>query len=132
MVKEAGTLSQNEHNPLQTVLVVEDDVHIGAFLIEAITQETPYDALLDGSGAEALETVKSLKPGLLVLDYHLPGINGLQLYDRLHAIKELAHVPAIMVSAVLPEQELKQRKIIGIKKPFELDTLLDAIDQLVA
>src|SRR6266516_2589738 len=123
---------KQEQRQTRTILIVEDDEAIGAFLMETIAQETSYQFALATHSMQALQLAPELKRILFILNYHLPGINGLQLYDRLHAIKELAHVPAIMVSAVLPEQELKHRKIIGIKEPFELDTLLDAIDQLVA
>jgi hypothetical protein len=59
-------------------------------------------------------------------------MQGLDLYDRLHAIKELEHVPAIIVSAVLPKRELEQRNLIGINKPFDMDRLLDAIEHVLA
>jgi CheY-like chemotaxis protein len=52
------------------------------------------------------------------LNYHLPGMNGIQLFDRLHAIQELAHVPAIMLSAVLPEQEVNQPTWLALPNPL--------------
>ncbi len=91
-------------------------------LLETITQLTPYQLVLATHSVQALHMVKDVKPVLFILDYHLPMMNGIELYDRLHAIKELEHVPAMMVSAVLPERELQARHIIGIHKPFELST----------
>jgi len=115
----------------RTVLVVEDDAHIGAFLIEAITQETPHHAILVPTGAEALQVVQQVKPELLILDFHLPGMNGLELYDHIHAIPGLQQVPAIMMSARLPRAELEKRAIIGINKPFELDDFLQTVHDLL-
>src|SRR5206468_13004933 len=112
--------------------VVEDDEAIGAFLIETIEQETPYQYVLATQSQQALQLAQEIKPILFILNYHLPGMNGLQLYDRLHAIGGLAHVPAIMISAVLPEQEVNQRNMVGITKPFDLSLLLDTIEQLLA
>ncbi len=120
-----------ERDSLHTVMIVEDDVHIGAFLVEAITGETPYHALLVANGIEALETVKHLKPSLMILDYHLPGIDGLELYDRVHAMPEMRQIPAIMMSARLPQRELEQREIVGINKPFDLDDFLQQIKNLL-
>jgi len=120
-----------EHDSLHTVMIVEDDVHIGAFLVEAITGETPYHALLVVNGIEALETVKHLKPSLMILDYHLPGIDGLELYDRVHAMPEMRQIPAIMMSARLPQRELEQREIVGINKPFDLDDFLQQVKNLL-
>lgn len=128
MSKEIETA---ERDSLHTVMIVEDDVHIGAFLVEAITGETPYHALLVANGIEALETVKHLKPSLLILDYHLPGIDGLELYDRVHAMPEMRQIPAIMMSARLPQRELEQREIVGINKPFDLDDFLQQIKDLL-
>jgi DNA-binding response OmpR family regulator len=131
MPKETETLSSEGQDSLRTVMIVEDDVHIGAFLVEAITDETPYHALLVANGAEALETVKQLKPSLMILDYHLPGIDGLELYDRVHSMSEMQQVPAIMMSARLPQRELEQRSIIGINKPFDLDDFLQRVKSLL-
>src|SRR5947207_9198970 len=123
---------QQEQRQTRTILVVEDDEGIGAFLIETIVQETPYQFVLATHSLQAYQLAQKIKPILFILNYHLPGMNGIQLYDRLHAIQELAHVPAIMLSAVLPEQEVNQRHMVGITKPFDLSLLLDAIEQLLA
>ena len=128
MSKETETA---EHESLHTVMIVEDDVHIGAFLVEAITGETPYHALLVANGIEALETIKHLRPSLIILDYHLPGIDGLELYDRVHAMPEMQQIPAIMMSARLPQRELEQREIVGINKPFDLDDFLEQVKSLL-
>jgi len=121
-----------EQRQASTILIVEDDVSIGKFLIEAIQQETPYQFVLTSDGLEALQIAEKIKPRLLILNYHLPHMNGIELYDRLHALEELEDVPTIMMSAVLPEQEVKQRSIIGIKKPFDLGILLNTIEGLLA
>src|SRR5260370_19794973 len=131
MPREVEKSSHEERNALPTVMIVEDDVHIGAFLVEAITQETPYYALLLTNGDEALAKLKNLKPSLLILDYHLPGINGLELYHQIHAMPDLKQIPAIMMSARLPRRELEQRTIVGINKPFELDDFLLTVKNLL-
>ncbi|MFL5663235.1 MAG: response regulator [Ktedonobacteraceae bacterium] len=125
-------LQHQEQSQRSAILVVEDDAAIGAFLTELISQETPYQFVLVTDGWQALDVVQEVKPILFLLNYQLPGMHGLDLYDRLHAIKELAHVPAIIVSAVLPKRELEQRKLIGITKPFDMDRLLDAIEHVLA
>lgn len=120
-----------ECDPLRTVMIVEDDVDIGTFLVEAITQETPYYALLLADGNEALTKLRNLKPNLLILDYHLPGISGLELYDQIHAMPDFQQIPAIMMSARLPRRELELRAIVGINKPFELDDFLQMVKNLL-
>ena len=128
--------SQEEHmvkeGEEKTILVVEDDVDIGLFLISALSEDSAYHTLLVPDGMRALDVVSEVKPSLLILDYHLPRIDGLEVYDRMHTVKELREIPSIMISANLPERELAKRSIIGIKKPFELDEFLELVEKLLA
>jgi len=116
---------------LKMILLVEDDSNIGEVLVQAITQETSYLATLVPNGFEALKMVDGIKPSLFILDYQLPRMNGIELYDKLHAIETLANVPAIMMSAGLPDKELEKRKILGMNKPIDLDDFLQTIDQFL-
>src|SRR5215469_1381859 len=117
---------------IKTILVVEDDADIGSFLVQAISQETAHHALLVTDGFQALKTVHDLQPNLLIIDYQLPHMNGVELYDQLTAQTGLGAFPTIILSARLPAQEIAKRKIVGMKKPFELQELLDSIEKLLA
>lgn len=116
---------------VKTVLLVEDDVNIGEVLVQAIMQETPHFAILAADGFEALNTVQNIRPNLFILDYHLPRMNGIELFDHLHAMETLEHVPAIMISARLPEKELARRNMQGMNKPIDLDEFLQRIEELL-
>ncbi len=118
--------------PAKTILVVEDDELIGVFLSEAISQETAYHSLLVSDGFEALRVMHDIKPSLVLLDYRLPKMNGVELYDQLHAREGLETVPAIVLSANLPLHELTKRGLVGLKKPFDLDQLLRTIEKTIA
>jgi len=132
MTQSEEQTSTEAHVQVKTVLVVEDDMYIGEVLVQAILQETSFLAILVQSGDEALNTVKGIKPNLFILDYQLPRMNGIELYDQLHANTELEHVPALMISAQLPIKELKKRKIKGMNKPLDLDEFLQTIEQFLA
>jgi DNA-binding response OmpR family regulator len=121
MTNEAGSLT------VKAVLIVEDDQGIGSFILHTNLNKTSHHAILVNDGHRAIETVKNIVPNLFVLDYHLPFMNGIELYDRLHARKELEHVPALLMSAHLLKGEAKKRKITCLEKPFELDDLLKII-----
>ena len=116
---------------VKTVLVVEDDTGIGNFLVQAILQETPYQAMLVADGFQAIKAVTNIRPSLFILDYQLPRMNGIELYDQLHATKGLEHIPAMVISARLPRQEIEKRKIIAMSKPLELDDFLNTIEKLL-
>ena len=117
---------------IKTILVVEDDEDIGSFLVQAISQETAHHALLVSDGFQALKTIHELKPSLLIIDYQLPHMNGIELYDRLSTVNGLETPPTIMMSARLPAHEIAKREIVGMKKPFELQELLNSIEKLLA
>lgn len=117
---------------VKTILVVEDDADIGSFIVQAILQETSHYALLVTDGFQCLKTIHDLKPDLIIIDYQLPHMNGIELYDRLIDIENLKACSTIMVSARLPTQEIVKRKIVGMKKPFELLDLLNTIERLLA
>jgi len=125
---------QSDPSELKTVMIVEDDAGIGNFLVQAIQQETPYQAVLATDGFQALKMLHTLKPDLLILDYSLPGMNGLEVYDQVHANKELEHIPVLIITAetLRVQKEVKARQISLLQKPFDLSELLAAIDQLFA
>ncbi len=132
MTQSDEQISPEAHAQVKTILLVEDDMYIGEVLVQAITQETPFIAILVQSGDEALNTVKGIKPNLFILDYQLPRMNGIELYDELHGNTELEQVPALMISAQLPIKELKKRNIKGMNKPLDLDEFLQTIEQFLA
>jgi CheY-like chemotaxis protein len=121
-----------EEAETKIIFIVEDDADVGEFLIEAIKILTPYQVLLAHDGFQALKMVKTLKPDLFVLDYLLPGMNGLELYDHFRATEALEQVPTLFMSANMPEKEAEKRHAAYIKKPFEFEDLLQLIEQLLA
>lgn len=122
---------QGEQKSQKMILLVEDDANIGEVLTQAINQETPYKALLVADGLEALQAIQEIQPSLFILDYQLPHMNGIDLYDKLQTIESLVHVPAIMMSARLPQKELDKRNILGMNKPIDLDEFLQTIEDLL-
>ena len=116
---------------MKTILTVEDDADIGALLATVISEETPYQLLLAIDGYRAMSLIGNIHPDLLLLDYGLPGMNGLELYDKLHGTRGLEKVPCIMISANLPKQEIEKRLIMGLSKPIELDELVDMITNIL-
>ncbi len=126
------TTVPKERQAEKTILIVEDDESIGDFLSLAIAQETPYQVVLVNDGPHALQAAQSFHPALLITDYWLPGLNGLELFERMRSCQELEELSALLISANLPKRELKQQGVIGIEKPFDLDMLLQTIARLLS
>jgi len=131
MSEHQNRATSEAHTTVKTILVVEDDRSIASFFVEAIKQETSHQALFAFDGHRALKMLHDLKPDLIVLDYGLPHMNGLELYDHIHAIKEFEHIPALLISARPPLEEAKKRKLLCLKKPVELAELLQTIEKLL-
>ena len=133
-------LDNQGHTPIEmpetakTILIVEDDEDIGEFLTLAISQMAHKVAFVSTTSATALEVVRHVKPNLLLLDYRLDEMNGVELYDHIHAIEGFETVPAIVMSASLGrfQQEIEQRHLSGLEKPFSLDELSQAIEQALS
>ena len=125
--------SQQDYSTVKTILVVEDDEDIASVIVQALLLETPHEALSVSDGFQALKVVRSLKPSLFLLDYNLPRMTGIELYDQLHAMEELKDVPAILFTAHPSGKiDAKEREITCIDKPFDLAEMLQAIEnQLV-
>jgi len=124
--------SQGKRAAMKTILIAEDDAAIGELLVQVIAQETPHRAILVADSSRAFNIIEHIKPDLFLLDYHLPGMNGIELYDRLHATEGLAHIPAILLTAGVLEHNFRRRKLVGMSKPVELNKLLDLIEELLA
>ena len=134
MTRDTEQLARESQATSKTILLVEDDPNISSFLVEAIAQETPYRAIVASDSNAALKLVRHFTPCLFILDYGLPGMNGIELYDRLHLNQEFAPIPAILITAnrSVPQQQIRQRQLITFLKPFELDSFLDTIETLLA
>jgi CheY-like chemotaxis protein len=121
-----------EHSPRKTILFVEDDAEIGSLFFQVLVEETTYEVVLATHPLEALSIVKDLTPVLFILNYQLPVMDGLQLWDQLHAQRGLEQIPTLMISATLPQQQaLDSRGIIALEKPVDLDTFLATIHTLI-
>jgi CheY-like chemotaxis protein len=83
-------------------------------------------------GLQAQAWIHAHPPDLIILDYLLPGMNGLTLYDALRREEVGATIPIIMTSANLSQKERDERNLLFLPKPFELDAFLSLVEsQLV-
>src|SRR6266849_3219919 len=103
-----------------TILIVEDDEDVGEFLQQVIDEETPYHTTVVHDGPRALEKAQQIHPCLLLLD------------DRLQSMDEMRGVPAIMMSAILPGEELQRRGIYQLRKPMDLGNVIRMITHALA
>jgi CheY-like chemotaxis protein len=118
----------------KVVLIVDDDLEIGDVLQRIITENTNYQTVWIAESDLALAAAHQFRPSLILLDYMLPIMDGLKLYDRMQEIEAIRGVPVVLISALatLPFEALRERGIYLLRKPFELTDLLDIVAQLLA
>jgi DNA-binding response OmpR family regulator len=79
------------------VFLVEDDEAYAEFIKKSL--RTKYQIYSFLTGEECLVTMKSISPDVLILDYHLPGITGIELYEQIKDQLD-SKVKVIMMSAI--------------------------------
>jgi signal transduction histidine kinase/ActR/RegA family two-component response regulator len=119
--------------PLQ-VLYVEDN-RINAMLFEEALR--PYEQLaltVAEDGQSALNLVAQSAPEVLVLDAHLPDMDGLALLNALRAVPGLTDVPAYMCSADAMPEDIARAKAAGFSgywtKPIDIRQITTELTQL--
>lgn len=121
-----------QQTEIKKILVVEDDQSIAEVICGVLTEMPLCEVMLASSPAEALKLVEASTPSVCLLDYNLPHMNGIELYDHICTIEGMENIPALIMSANLPQQAIRRRKLAAISKPFDLDTLLQILERLLA
>jgi len=118
-----------------TILVADDETHI-LNVVSLKLRNAGYRVLTACDGQEALEIARRDHPDLLITDYHMPLLSGLELCRRLRQDPSTADIPAIMLTARgyhLEEQETRQSGIrCMLSKPFSPRHLLLTVTEMVA
>lgn len=122
----------NKDGVIKNILIVEDNPILGNLLLEILQEETTYQSYLVSSGESALNMLSTITPALFLLDYHLPGMNGLELADHLRHQEGGKLCPILLMSAELPQGNGALDHLKTLQKPFDLEVLLQLIAELLA
>lgn len=116
--------------PEPVVLVVEDDAAQREVLAYNIRAEG-YQVETVETGDEALERVRLEAPDLVVLDWMLPNVSGIEICRQLKVSRETREIPVIMLSARSEEEDRVRGLETGaddyIVKPYSVGELLARI-----
>jgi len=110
-----------------TVLVVDDDPDIIDFL-EAALEDAGY-LVLASVGAESLGVAHELHPDVILLDINMPGMNGVEVSQRLRDNPVTADIPIVVMSAQDRLQATGPLMPVNdrLSKPFDLARLYEVI-----
>jgi len=118
-------ISEAIEQPAMTILVVEDNEHVGAF-VETLLSELGHQVRLATSGEEALELARDRRFDIVLSDVVMPGMGGLKLAEMLK--REQPDLPVVLATGY--SQEITDSGSGGrpvILKPYRLATLSEAL-----
>src|SRR5258707_14245371 len=119
-------------NTVPRVLLIEDDVGAAAALRRVLADEG-YDMVCEARGDTGLAHAEAEVFDLVITDLKLPGLNGLDLVQRLHTAKP--RLPIILMTAHGTTETAIEATKLGaydyLLKPFEMEELLDLVARAV-
>lgn len=117
------------------IVVVDDEAHI-RHIVSMKLRNAGFEVLTASDGEEALELCNSEKPDLLITDYQMPLLSGLELCQKLRASEATREIPVVMLTARgfdLDPSETAQTGIAAVmSKPFSPREVLEKVNQLLA
>lgn len=117
-----------------TIMIVEDEADL-ALMMRYNLEAEGFRVMAALSGDEAAELMRETVPDLILLDWMLPGLSGIELCRRWRAREETARVPIIMLTARGEEEERVRGLATGaddyVVKPFSIPELLARINALL-
>ncbi len=109
------------------VLIAEDDL-VSSRLLEIYLDKWGYDVLVAGDGNEAWEAIQDPEaPNLVISDWMMPNMDGLELCRKIRQMKRSAYVYFIILTTKVRKEDLIEGLVAGaddfLTKPFNKDEL---------
>lgn len=126
-----STIEKILRRKAETVLVVDDEPEV-LELVRQFLADEKINVRTAENGLKALDSLKGMIPDLILLDLVMPGMDGLQVINRLRKTEEWAEIPVIIITAkTLDEQERlflnKRVEAIITKEGMSIDVVLKEI-----
>lgn len=117
-----------------TILVVDDESHI-VHVVSLKLRNAGYRVVTAADGEEGLEAALREAPDLVITDYQMPVMSGLELCEGLRKHEATARTPALMLTARgfgLSDEALAGARVSGVlTKPFSPREVLGEVQRLI-
>jgi two-component system alkaline phosphatase synthesis response regulator PhoP len=115
-------------------LIVDDEIHI-IQVVAIKLRNNGFEVVTANDGQEALEAALEHKPDVIVTDYQMPVMDGLELIENLRKQEQTAQIPVIMLTArdfSIEPETIEQLKISAcLSKPFSPRELLEKVEEVI-
>ncbi len=115
---------------MTTILIVEDDEDLRRIMRWGLEAEG-FEVACAADGRQALEAVFRLRPDLVVLDWELPVLNGIEVCTLVRSAEHSVDIPVVMVTGRYEADDIRRGIEAGadayVTKPFAVETLADQI-----
>jgi DNA-binding response OmpR family regulator len=117
------------------VLVVEDDVDIQELVVSLLTR-AGYEVLAEGNGDAGLAAALTQQPALVILDWMMPGLSGVEVCRAMRADARAKDIAVLMLTSKAQEADIDQAFTAGaddyMVKPFRGRELVSRVQTLTA
>ena len=118
----------------QMVLVIEDD-ELNQKLVKEILRVGNYRSIEAMDAETGIQLARRHKPDLILMDVHLPKMDGLSATRLIKSDEDLKQIPIVALTALAMPEDLGKALEAGcddyVTKPFRIKDLLKTIDQLL-
>jgi CheY-like chemotaxis protein len=116
------------------VLVVDDEIHI-VHVVAIKLRNNGFEVLSADNGAQAFDLACEEKPDVIVTDFQMPIMTGLELVEKLRQCETTKDIPVIMLTArnfAISQEQQKDLQIAQcLSKPFSPRELLGHIEDVL-
>ena len=110
-----------------SVLIVDDEITTRAILKARLGQKEGYDIFEASNGTEALEKALKNQPDVIVLDWKMPDLTGIEVLKELREKRETQDIPVIMLTSKKlvsdVEEAFESGALAFIAKPLDLQQI---------
>jgi CheY-like chemotaxis protein len=116
--------------PAEKILIIDDERSI-VKLLRHVLDGSDYKTEAAYTGADGLKKVGSLQPNLIILDVHMPEMDGWQVLEGVRSSEKTKDIPVIMLTEKNMMSDIEKADKLGVQgyvtKPFTVERVLSRV-----
>lgn len=118
---------------MTTILIVDDEYFIADILGYALEDEG-FMVVRASNGQRGLEVLERERPALIITDFMMPVMDGLEFAKAVRALPSVNHLPIILISGAQAHIGMQRSDLFNavLEKPFNIDLIVAKVKNLLA